>query len=354
MLLHNLRRTTAVLALAGIALALVPGSAQADRGPVGQAKPTTSITFRPGQGDVLVAAAKLENLAAGESRRLHGRLEAVSSTTTVVAMNATIRCFADEARTQQIGVVSTSSRNHEGSDAPYAVTGHLPLLVDKLFTAPSAGTFHCGLFGRTDSTSNSDYNLAVVTGGKSYLEYSLQDQPGAGWWDSLPCDSQGTAATCTYIGTSTKTDTFTFYDDGSTVQKWAYAPGTTAVQALANVTVTTCYQGTASCKGVPAADQLPRTANSYTAATFRMDVIQLKTDNSHACKTTSTTPVTNKIRDDAHHYTANLSLASVPVDPACGNLFLLRVYIKHVSGSPLKIDGHQNSTSLANGIMMNL
>jgi hypothetical protein len=356
---RNLRRNIVTAALLGLVAVLLPAPAMADKGLVDQYPLTTSLNIYPpatGQSAQYVKVVDTQlNLAAGESRHLRGRLETVSSTTGVVAFNAAVQCFATGSDAR-IGRLAVSSRNHEGSDASYAVTGHLPLLVDKLFTAPSAGSYTCGLYGLTASTSITGYHLAVVTGGKSYLQVSDVDQAGAGAWDSLQCNSKGNNTAdskCTFIGTSAKSDVFVFYNDGSTPKKWAYAPGTTTVQALANVTVTTCYQGTASCDGVPESERLPRTANSYSAVQFRLDVIQLGADNSHACYTAPATTVTNNVRDDAHHYTAYLG-TTVTVDPSCGSMFLMRVYVKHVSGSPVKIDGVQEPSSLTNGIMMNL
>ncbi len=348
----SFRRNAVLAALTGFALAaaFVPAPALADRGTVDQVNLTTSLNIPRGVGNVLVVEKTLD-LAAGEARHLRGRLEAVSSTTGTVAMNATLIC-KDQAGVK-VGSSATSSRNHEGSDAPYKDVGHLPLYVDMLFVAPAAGTYKCGLYGLTDVSNATEYHLAVVTGGKTWLQVSNENQPGANWWRGPACSSTGDSATCTYLGTSAKADTFVFYNDGSTPVKWRHAPGTTSVQALADVTVTTCYKGTASCDGVPDSERLPRTSSSYSSVSFRMDVIQLDAAGSHTCRLTQTEPVTNKVSDEAHHYTAYLSLPSVPVDSSCGDQFLLRVYVKHLSGSPIKIDGQQ-STSLTNGIMMNL
>ncbi|GLW33127.1 hypothetical protein [Actinoplanes regularis] len=328
----------------------VPAPALGDRGAVDQFNRTTSLDI-PREGRNVLVVEKSLDLAAGEARHLRGRLEAVSSTTGTVAMNATLICN-DQAGTK-VGSSATSSRNHEGSDASYKDTGHLPLYVDMLFVAPAAGTYLCGLYGLTDVSNATDYHLAVVTGGKTWLQVSAEDQPGANWWRGPACSSSGDSVSCTYLGTSAKADTFVFYNDGSTPVKWRHAPGATAVQALANVTVTTCYKGTKSCAGVPESERLARTATSSSSVSFRMDVIQLDAAGSHTCRLTQTTPVTNKISDEAHHYVTYLSLPSVPVDSSCGDQFLLRVYVKHLSGSPIKIDGQQ-STSLTNGIMMNL
>ncbi|WP_436521520.1 hypothetical protein [Actinoplanes sp. HUAS TT8] len=357
---RNLRRNTVIAALLGLVAVLLPAPAMADKGTVDQVSRTASLNIYPPAAGASATYTNVITVAldlvAGEHRHLRGRLETVSSTTGVVAFNAAIWCTPSTDLTDEIGNRAVSSRNHEGSDASYAETGHLPLLVDKLFTAPYTGRFICSLNGLTASSSITGYHLGVVTGGKTYLQTSSDNQVGAGAWESLPCASQGNSqagSQCTFLGTGGKSDVFVFYNDGSTVKKWAYGPGVTKVQAYANVLVTTCYKSTASCDGVPESDRLARTANSYSAVQFRLDVIQLGTDNSHACYTPPATTVTNNVRDDAHHFTAFMN-TTVDVDPNCGQYFIMRVYVKLLSGSPIKIDGVQNTSSLTNGIMLNL
>lgn len=343
-----MRRVLAVF-LTVVAVLAPAVDARADRGTVSKYFPTRSVQFRDGDGDVLVVEKTL-NLVAGDRRHLHARLEAVSSTKQIVAMNAVIKCFG----TGLIGQ-STTSRNHEGSDGPYAEPGHLPLYVDLLVSVETAGTYRCGLYAKTSGNVSGGYNLAVVTGGQSWLEISDSPQYGADRWENPVCGSTGSEPSCTFVGPSNK-DSFVFYDDGTPKKKWTRAAGTSAVEALANVTVTTCYQGTSSCDGIPAGDQLPRPTggSSKSVISFRLDVLQLDVAGSHTCKTTQSPVETNNITDNAHHYTAYLSIPNVAVDKTCGDTFMMRVYVKHISGSGIKIDGQQGATSLTNGIMMNL
>lgn len=327
------------------------GAAQADKGPVTRTTLGSPVNFAPG-GDRLIVGTTL-NLVAGESRHLRGRLEATSSTTVIVAMNATLKCLGGGA---QVGISSTSSRNHEGSDTTsYAVDGHLPLYADLLFTAPTSGSYQCGLYGRT-ATSRTDltYHLTAVAGGYTWLEASQTNQVGAHWWQNPVCDSIGSSPTCTYIGPGQPDSAFVFYEPGVPHDKWTVGGSTTAVQALANVTMTTCYQGTASCDRVPEAYRLARTSGSHSVVNVRFEVLQMDADGTHTCNKTTTAVSAKTILDDAHHYTAYLSLPSVPVLSTCGRQFMMRVYVEHISGSPIKIDGVQGQTSLANGIMMNL
>jgi hypothetical protein len=346
-------RTFAAVAVAALGILLPAPAALADQGTVTQYRPTTSVQFRHGDGDKLVVETTLD-LAAGERRHLRGRLEVVSSFESIVALNAVLKCFSTGSTPALVGTASTSSRNHEGSDAAYPDgKGHLTLAVDLLFAAPQAGAYRCGLYAKTSAGANTGtYNLAVVTGGKSWLEISDTHQAGAQWWENPECSSTGSSPTCTYIGKGQPDSAWIFYQDGTSVIKWPHAAGATQVEAIANVTATTCYVASGSCDRVAAADREPRRPGSGSVVDFRLDVIQLDRAGSKACVTTSAAR-TSVITDDAHHFTTRLTIPKVLVDSSCGGLFLLRVYAKHVSGSPVKIDGRQGGTSLTNGILLN-
>lgn len=344
-------RILLALALTVAAVLAGAGVAHADRGPVTRLSLTSDRNFDPG-GDELILATTF-TLAANESRHVRGRLEATSSTTQIVAMNATLKCLSGSTL---IGGAATSSRNHEGKDTTtYAVDGHLPLFVDLLFTAPAAGSYRCGLYGKTaTSRTNLTYHLTAAAGGKTWLEVSRTNQAGAHWWRNPECNSTGSSSTCTFVGPGQPDSAFVFYEPGMPHDKWTVGNGTTAVEALANITVTTCYKGTSSCDRVPERYRQERTSRSHSVVNLRLEVLQMDAPGSHTCQKTTTGLSPRTVRDDAHHYTANLSLPRVEVSSACGRQFMLRVYVQHVSGSPVKIDGIQGATSLSNGIMMNL
>ncbi|MFF5101040.1 hypothetical protein [Streptomyces sp. NPDC000134] len=295
--------------------------------------------------------ARTVHLAAGESRHVRGRIDTTSSMTQIAGLTLTVRCV--DAAGGQVGFTGATARNHEGSDAAsYADPGHLPLYADLLFTAPSAGTYTCGVHAWTASSASSTYHL-TATADNTWMEISNTDQRGARWWANPTCSSDGTSPTCSYVGPWTSTPAWVFYTDGTPVYKWAAAADATAVEALANVTLTTCYRNTASCQSssvVP--HEQPRGTNSVVDTRF--EVIQLDT-TAHTCKVHSTPTTRRTIRDDAHHYATYFSLAGLPIDPACGTRqFIMRVYVKHVSGNPVKIDGLQGATQLTHGIAMNL
>ncbi|MEV4539553.1 hypothetical protein AB0J82_37845 [Asanoa sp. NPDC049518] len=342
-------RAALTMALATALLSLSPAIAQADQGTVTRTTLTSARTVNPGVGPVLLAS-RTVTLAEGEFRHVKGRFEATSSTTAIVAMNVHVQCR--DAGGAMVGVQGVTSRNHEGSDTAYAIQGHLPIYADLLFTAPVAGTYTCGVYGLTATSGSTSYHLTAVAG-STWVEVSDTDQVGARWWQNPACDSAGTLSTCSYIGAGTST-VHVFYNDGTPVYKWTPAPTATAVQALANMTVTTCYQNTASCKRPSVASyQKPRGTNAVIDT--RLELIQLDATQ-HTCRTAATTTTRSTIRDDAHHYVIYYSLPRVTIDPTCGTrTFILRVVATHVSGQPVKIDGVQNTTTvLTHGIAMNL
>jgi len=338
------------LIVAALALTLVPfGSAEAlaDSGPVERTTLSKDVEITPGVTTKLIG--RTLTLKSGEKRHLRARLEATSSTTGIVGLTSRIKCVDPAGAATP--VVAASARNHEGHDTDtYAVPGHLPLYADLLLTAPAAGTYTCGLYGSAYSSLSGEYHLTAVAN-STWLEVSGSDQTGAGWWQNPACESADSGGNCTYVGSgSADPDAWIFYDDGTPVQKWQASPSVSSVAAQANVELTTCYNGTASC--ATAMHRYPRGTNAVVDTRF--DFIQLDTTG-HACRTSSTETSRRTITDDGHHYAAYFSLPDVPVDPSCGTrTFILRVYVKHVSGQTVKIDGVQSGvTSLTNAIAFN-
>ncbi|MFU0440809.1 hypothetical protein ACLZH7_20460 [Streptomyces sp. BG2AG] len=218
-------------------------------------------------------------LTAGEKRHLRGRLEATSTTTGIVGLTERIRCLDASGRT--VPVVAASARNHEGSDTvTYATPGHLPLFADLLFTAPADGTYTCVLQGTAYSSLTGSYHLTAVAG-KTWLEADDSDRVGAGWWQNPACESADSGGACTYVGTGpARRDAWVFYDDGTPTRRWQAHPDAVSVSAQANLELTTCYHGTASC--ATAMQAHPRGKNAVVDARF--EFIQLGTTG-HACRT---------------------------------------------------------------------
>ncbi|MET9054166.1 hypothetical protein ABZW50_23785 [Streptomyces bacillaris] len=317
-------------------------------GPVGVTRTTLAVDTVIPRGVTVDLVRRTMTLAAGEKRHLRGRLEATSTTTGIVGLTERVRCLDASGRT--VPVVAASARNHEGSDTvTYATPGHLPLFADLLFTAPADGTYTCVLQGTAYSSLTGSYHLTAVAG-KTWLEADDGDRVGAGWWQNPGCESADSGAACTYVGTGpARRDAWVFYDDGTPSRKWQAHPDAVGVSAQANLELTTCYHGTASCASAMQAH--PRGRNAVVDARF--EFIQLGTTG-HACRTHSTT-ARRTVTDDAHHAVGYSFLTGLPVDPACGTRdFLMRIYVKHVSGQTVKVDGVQSGvTSLTNGIAFN-
>ncbi|MFT9789725.1 hypothetical protein ACMZ5E_26320 [Streptomyces rhizosphaericola] len=317
-------------------------------GPVGVTRTTLAADTVIPRGVTVDLVRRTMTLAAGEKRHLRGRLEATSTTTGIVGLTERVRCLDASGRT--VPVVAASARNHEGSDTvTYATPGHLPLFADLLFTAPADGTYTCVLQGTAYSSLTGSYHLTAVAG-KTWLEADDGDRVGAGWWQNPGCESADSGGACTYVGTGpARRDAWVFYDDGTPSRRWQAHPDAVGVSAQANLELTTCYHGTASCASAMQAH--PRGTNAVVDARF--EFIQLGTTG-HACRTHSTT-ARRTVTDDAHHAVGYSFLTGLPVDPACGTRdFLMRIYVKHISGQTVKVDGVQSGvTSLTNGIAFN-
>jgi PASTA domain len=115
------------------------------------------------------------------------------------------------------------------------------------------------------------------------------------------------------------------------------AGNVTAAAVRATVELTTCDPGTHSCTsshlGSSGGDSGGSTVISH------LEFTQLES-RLVACKVIRTSDTTSTIRNDAHHFMIQYSLANVPVSATCGTrLFRVRVSVTHVSGNPVKIDG---------------
>lgn len=301
----------------------------------------------PANATVTVLSRQL-TLAAGESRHIRARIDTASSTTQTVALTLKISCR--DSNNNLVGKDRGTARNHEGSDGPYKVTGRLPILADKLLTAPSAGTYTCSLLAWTASSATSNYHLTAVAG-DTWLQTSDSNQSGAYEWTNPACDSKGTLDSCTYLGAGTNT-AFLFYNDGTPAKVWRAASGARSVDVAASYTITTCYVDTSSCLNPDIARyQLPK-GSKPTSVTATLELVQLDASQ-HTCQISSQ-PLSIDVSDNAHHFAFSQTLSAVPIRSDCGSRdFLARVKIQRHGGQPIKIDGVQTSTALATAIIKN-
>jgi PASTA domain len=293
------------------------------------------------------------SMQAGDMRRVFGRAEIASSVNSSALAVAFVECTTlDGSPVSQEG---GTNQNHEGRDTPigasYPYPGELALYPSLLFKAPYAGTFTCKLEANGDPNNPltaiaSDYDGYSTT----WLQVSAQpdagvNYAGAFWWQNLPCDEQGKPnpqAPCVYLGgASGQQQVYEFENDGSPVQSWQAPEDAAFVDASDSLMVTTCYYDTGSCT----ADNSESWWNHIfdnpggSVVQSHLELIQLNPDES-VCNTTASPDQISNVGNAPHHYMIYHSLADVPVYPCNGSrLFKLRIFVKYLSGNPVKIDG---------------
>ncbi len=284
-------------------------------------------------------------LKAGEIRRILGGVEVTNSTAgTIAYVEARVGC---QLAGNYVGNMGGAAENHEGYNAPIAANypspGILALHPSVLFTAPSDGTYDCQLFVTNGDTPTL---TALASDGYSNVTWLLVDQTAdAGFWlQNLPCDATGYSP-CVYLGQDAPNQlkqTLVFANDGTVVPAWQAPPDAAFVNAVAGVTVTTCYYGTGACtknNWGPNAGLAPVVAGKGpTTITSYLQLFQLNQDSS-VCKTYQSSPITSTVTTAAHHYALNHQLQDIPVYPGCtSHAFRLQVVVNYVSGDPIKID----------------
>ncbi|WP_157439853.1 PASTA domain-containing protein [Terracidiphilus gabretensis] len=291
-------------------------------------------------------------LKANEIRRLMGSVELSSSAASTIAYaEARVGC---QLSGNFVGDIGGAAENHEGYNAPIAANypsqGILALYPSLLFTAPSDGQYDCQLFVTNGDTPTL---TAVATDGHESLTWLIVDQTDdAGFWlQNPPCDTTGFSA-CTYLGqdaSTQKMESLVFADDGTVVPAWQAPADAAFLDAVAGVTVTTCYYGTGACTKNNWGPNVgltpivkgsgPTTINSY------LEVFQLNNDSS-VCKTYQSLPIQSTVTTPAHHYALNYLLQDIPVYPDCtSRSFRLQVVVDYVSGDPIKIDATDSNGS---------
>ena len=347
--MNPLRRTRRLsLTLAGLAAALAlpacPAALASAAGPV--APVPRSVLLAPlyaplalntsfGEGRDWTLVHITVTLRAGEKRRVVGRLETTANRTPGEWLATAVRCV--DSSGYKSGIAAWTGTNHEGTDGPYTPQGHLVLHPSLLFTAPSAGTYRCELIAETNGDKpDPKYRVTAVRAGAgsggTWLQVSSSDEAGAQWWQNPDCDSDGTEPTCSYIGGSQELRIF--QNDGTPLQMWSAAPSATAASVSATVEVTVCYHQTSSCPD----NHEGGTGGSTVLTHLELDQLGPGLD---ICQVTKTPDVTIPLDALGHHHSLSYQLTNAPISATCGGsrLFAVFVYIKHVSGVPVKIDG---------------
>jgi len=172
---------------------------------------------------------------------------------------------------------------------------------------------------------------------RTYLQVSDADEVGSHWWQNPDCTSTG-VGDCVYLGPGQPASQAYLLDartsDGSPADPWFAADNATQAVVTANVEATTCYRGSSSCnhKGIDVSD------NSTVVS--HLEAVQVDR-HGLACNVTQSPDRTDVIGNIPHHYNIAYTPMVVPVLSTCGGSreFIVRVFIRMVSGNPVKIDG---------------
>ena len=234
---------------------------------------------------------------------------------------------------EQVGV---GCHHDDGTLSPWEAwsdTSLLPgpgctLSPSVLFTAPSAGMYHCYL----KAIAGTKGQAMTVQPSDTWLQISAAAEEGAQSWSNPPCDSAGDSlgsSRCVYLGPGEKDRATDLLDENGV--PWTAADNATTAEAMANVELTTCGH-TASCGG------LKRDAPGSTVTSY-LEVTQLDGDGT-PCVRTKTQERNDVIGDIPHHYNISYHLPTITILNTCGSRnFQLHLHIAWDSGNPVKIDG---------------
>ena len=313
--------TTMLATTLSVSVGVTPASAVA--GPALQVFPLAEDTAVTGGDKVLIE--QYVTLQAGESRRVIGQVQASPTTlewgNPSIDFVASVHCVdpAGQWSGGTLGLAQTSLQHGR-------VLTQRPAILIK---ASSSGVYRCKLLAGTNTAP------AVMTthAANTYLAVSAADEVGSHQWQNPDCNSPGDWPTCRYLGTSGgPKEIYIFGNDGTPRYEWTAANNATAVGVTANVELTTCGH-TASCNRL-------ETDPKQAKVSSRLEVIQLDPQG-NSCKVTVSNERIDEIGIIEHHYNMSYDLPSVPVLVTCGGLrkFLVRVHVRWISGTPVKIDG---------------
>jgi hypothetical protein len=287
----------------------------------------------------------------GDTWRVFGRVDIVSSTDGSPLAQGYTECTGPDGFVSQRG---DTNQNHGGKNASgpsYPFPGELSLYPSLLIKATQAGMYTC----RLSAVGNND--LAVV--GRDYdglsttwLMVSAEADIGGGWWQNLPCDEWGdpspsashqyAPSSCLYLdGATNQKEIYIFQDDGSPQHLWEAAKDAAFVDASGSLLLTTCHYDTSSCTS----DNTEGWWNYIfenpggTWVRSHLELLQVEPDG-EVCHTTQSRDQITKVGNTPHHYEIYHSMRDVPIYPCNGSrTFRLRLFLKYLSGNPVKIDG---------------
>jgi len=238
-----------------------------------------------------------------------------------------------------------TTRNHVGT----AATAQAARV---LFVAPTTASYSCTLFGsvfpRTGG-DGTDYHTYLAGAGNTQLTRSIVVRPCDSDWS--PCrwgtesDVVETFPETTdgiYVGPHSPNGISEYVLHGPRFNPPAAVP---SLDVYAQVEVTACYAGTASCPSI----RQGGASNVGTTVELRLMVQQMaSTTSSTVCHTTyypAAGPLQFTASHDEHHKKAHLAATDVPFWPGCGRSFIVKTLATWIADADAKVEYGHHGTS---------
>jgi hypothetical protein len=195
-----------------------------------------------------------------------------------------------------------------------------------LFTAPTSGTWTCYLFGLSIVSTTTKPTMTVLGSGRTYLDMSDGNHSSGQMW-------QGSAPAYLYMGPKAGEDNAQYILAGS-FQALPALTGRT-VTGAADVAITTCYNGTASC---PSAHW---GSSGSTTIDTRLVMSRMRADGT-VCAVTNIPSSGYKrtvISNAIHHLKIdNAGVASNAPATGCTSRFVIKLYVAWIAGNPFELE----------------
>jgi hypothetical protein len=312
--------------------------------------PTVTLNQQPAGADVPALVSETVTLQPG-LYRIFGQVAFTSTSSANVLAVSWVECQGDDGTQSQQG---QTNQNYQGEFTAigdsYPEIGVYLAKPSLLFSAPTTQRYTCGIYALSTLPSLTVIAADDSLGPATWLQVSSAGED-ASWWQNSFCDMYGNTvptpqnnySQCLYLGGgSGQQDVYEFDNDGSPNHSWVPVDSDAAfISAQDSLLVTTCYYGTHSCTS----DNSEGWWTSFwddpggTRVLSHLELIQL--DNfGNFCKVSQSPDEITWVGNAPHHYMIYHSLNDVPVYPECGSRqFKLRMYVRYLSGNPLKIDG---------------
>jgi hypothetical protein len=339
---------------------------------------TATYTYKPLPRETQVAAGPEGSytdvlnmtfpMTGGETVRVTDQLDVSLQPSKNAEMDQTVACYdenADPVNSASSGVNYTSAHGH-------AYQWNVSLLVSAPPLAPEL-TYYCQLHVYTNDGSDLGYDMSVLppTPGETtygtWLEVSSSNVAGAQSWNAPYCGSHGTDSTCLYIGhsgnpaavsvfagqtASTAPETSCPAGASTLLRCWTAEDDATTIDAAATMQITSCPQGTGSCRCKPptASCQDEHGSDDSARGDAYLDVDQLYPDGS-VCQVNQAyseqTDDNGKVSltepydiSNAQHHRPLYFHLTAPVSQTCGGSreFGIDLRILWTGGNPVELD----------------